>query len=130
MPSVSSTPWYAPDVTRQGIFRHLERCATYGVDLTRATLRLDLLPTADLKRAAGRLAEEGGVTWVKQSNGWGKGRIATTAEAVKLLRDTVTCTRVEASGQLNSLEKALIRFEAGAELLGTSSAHRILDDEN
>jgi deoxyribose-phosphate aldolase len=95
----------------------------------KAMLEFGLLPTADLKRVACRLADEAGVHWVKQSSGWGKGGIPATSEDVQLLRATVVRARVKASGQVNSVARALEMFNAGAELLGTSSAHRILDDE-
>jgi deoxyribose-phosphate aldolase len=97
--------------------------------VVKAMLEFGLLPTADLKRAACRLADEAGVHWVKQSSGWGKGGIPATSEDVRLLRATVTRARVKASGQVNSVARALEMFNAGAELLGTSSAHRILDEE-
>jgi deoxyribose-phosphate aldolase len=97
--------------------------------VVKAMLEFGLLPSTETKRAAARLAEEAGVHWVKQSSGWGKGGIPATAEDVRLLRETVTRTRVKASGQVNSVARALEMFNAGAELLGTSSAHRILDDK-
>ena len=94
----------------------------------KAMLEFGLLPTPDAKRLAGRLADEGGVQWVKQSSGWGKGGIAATVEDVQLLRETVTRARVKASGKVNSLERTLEMFEAGAEMIGTSTAHHILDE--
>ena len=94
----------------------------------KAMLEFGLLPTPDVKRLAGRLADEGGVRWVKQSSGWGKGGIAATAEDVQLLRETVTRARVKASGKVNSLARTLEMFEAGAEMIGTSTAHHILDE--
>ena len=94
----------------------------------KAMLEFGLLPTSDTKRLAGRLADEGGVQWVKQSSGWSKGGIAATAEDVRLLRETVTRARVKASGKVNSLARTLEMFEAGAEMIGTSTAHHILNE--
>jgi deoxyribose-phosphate aldolase len=92
----------------------------------KAMLEFGLLRTVDQKRLAARLADEAGVAWVKQSSGWGKGGIPATAEDVRLLRETVRRARVKASGRVNSPERAIEMFEAGAELIGTSTAHSIL----
>jgi deoxyribose-phosphate aldolase len=56
-------------------------------------------------------------------------------EDVKILAaNTHRPTRVKVSGKVNSLEKMKTLFEAGAELVGTSSATQIVDglvgDEN
>jgi deoxyribose-phosphate aldolase len=96
--------------------------------VVKAMLEFGLLPNLELKRRAARLADEAGVQWVKQSSGWGKGGIPATVEDVRLLRETVTRARVKASGQINSLVRALEMLNAGAELLGTSSGKRILDE--
>jgi deoxyribose-phosphate aldolase len=97
--------------------------------VVKAMLEFGLLKTVEQKRLAARLADEAGVHWVKQSSGWGKGGIAATTEDVRLLRETVTRARVKASGQVNSPERAQEMFEAGAELLGTSTAHLIFGDQ-
>ncbi len=96
--------------------------------VVKAMLEFGLLPTTELRRRAALLADEAGVHWVKQSSGWGKGGIPATAEDVRLLRETVRHARVKASGQINSSERAIEMFEAGAEMIGTSTAHHILGD--
>lgn len=96
--------------------------------VVKAMLEFGLLPTTELRCQAARLADEAGVHWVKQSSGWGKGGIRATAEDVRLLRETVRHARVKASGQVNSPERAIEMFEAGAEMIGTSTAHSILGD--
>jgi deoxyribose-phosphate aldolase len=82
----------------------------------------------DQKARAARLACEAGIDWVKQSSGWGKGGIAATVEDVALLRANITppC-RVKVSGKVNTAEKMRALFEAGAELVGTSSGPAIVD---
>lgn len=92
----------------------------------KAMLEFGLLSTLEQKRLAGQLADEAGVHWVKQSSGWGKGGIPATIEDVRLLRETVRRARVKASGRVNSPERAIEMFEAGAEMIGTSTAHDIL----
>jgi deoxyribose-phosphate aldolase len=80
------------------------------------------------KVLACQLSNEAGVDWVKQSSGWGKGGYAATVEDVALLANhsTAPC-RVKVSGKVNSLERMRTMFEAGAELVGTSSGPAIVD---
>jgi deoxyribose-phosphate aldolase len=80
------------------------------------------------KIRACELSNEAGVDWVKQSSGWGKGGCAATVEDVALLaaHSTPPC-RVKVSGKVNTLEKMRAMFEAGAELVGTSSGPAIVD---
>ena len=93
----------------------------------KAMLEFGFLKTIDERRHAAKLIDEGGVPWIKQSSGWGAGGIEATAEDIRLLRETVSehC-KVKASGKVNSYIKAMIMFDAGAELIGTSSAPQIL----
>lgn len=80
------------------------------------------------KVKAARLAFEAGIDWVKQSSGWGVGGCEATVHDVKILKDNIKppC-RVKVSGKVNSLEKMKVLFEAGAELVGTSSGPQIVD---
>ncbi len=80
------------------------------------------------KVKAARLAYEAGIDWVKQSSGWGVGGCEATVHDVKILKDNIKepC-RVKVSGKVNSLEKMKALFEAGAELVGTSSGPQIVD---
>lgn len=82
----------------------------------------------DQKARAARLASDAGIDWVKQSSGWGRGGIAATVEDVAVLKANITppC-RVKVSGKVNTLEKMQALFEAGAELVGTSSGPAIVD---
>ena len=80
------------------------------------------------KVRAAQLACEAGIDWVKQSSGWGVGGCAATVEDVKILKDNISLPcRVKVSGKVNSLEKMKAMFEAGAELVGTSSGPQIID---
>ncbi len=80
------------------------------------------------KATAARLSYEAGIDWVKQSSGWGVGGIAATVEDVEILTANIEppC-RVKVSGKVNTLEKMQALFEAGAELVGTSSGPAIVD---
>lgn len=80
------------------------------------------------KVRATQLACEAGIDWVKQSSGWGVGGCAATAEDVRILKANIhePC-RVKVSGKVNSLEIMKEMFEAGAELVGTSSGPAIVD---
>ena len=84
--------------------------------------------TQEQKVRATVLSNEAGVDWVKQSSGCGKGGYAATTEDVALLAANITApTRVKVSGKVNSLEIMRTMFEAGAELVGTSSGPAIVD---
>jgi deoxyribose-phosphate aldolase len=93
----------------------------------KAMLEFGFLKTEAERRHAARLIDEGGVPWIKQSSGWGAGGIPATAEDIRLLRETVSerC-KVKASGKVNTFARAVEVFDAGAELIGTSSAPLIL----
>lgn len=80
------------------------------------------------KIKATQLAYEAGIDWVKQSSGWGIGGCEATVDDVKILKENILppC-RVKVSGKVNSLDKMKILFEAGAELVGTSSGPAIVD---
>lgn len=80
------------------------------------------------KIKATKYAYEAGIDWVKQSSGWGVGGCAATVEDVRLLKDNIQAPcRVKVSGKVNTLEKMKAMFEAGAELVGTSSGPEIVD---
>lgn len=80
------------------------------------------------KIKATKLAYEAGIDWVKQSSGWGIGGCAATVEDVKILKANIQLPcRVKVSGKVNTLEKMKEMFEAGAELVGTSSGPEIVD---
>ncbi len=80
------------------------------------------------KVKAAQLAYKAGIDWVKQSSGWGIGGCAATIEDVKILKDNIKAPcRVKVSGKVNTLEKMKAMFEAGAELVGTSSGPEIVD---
>ncbi len=80
------------------------------------------------KARAAQLATEAGVDWIKNSSGWGVGGCAATVEDVRILKANSSApTRVKVSGKVNTLEKMKAMFEAGAELVGTSSGPAIVD---
>ena len=80
------------------------------------------------KIKAAQLAYEAGIDWVKQSSGWGVGGCAATVEDVKILKENIQAPcRVKVSGKVNTLEKMKAMFEAGAELVGTSSGPEIME---
>ena len=97
----------------------------------KAMLEFGYLKTEEEKRHAASLLVEAGVPWIKNSSGWGPGGIPATNEDIRLLKDVCkrTSSRVKASGKINSYEKAIDLLNAGAELLGTSSAMAILGQD-
>jgi len=82
------------------------------------------------KVLATQISDAAGVDWVKQSSGWGVGGCAATVPDVQLLKQHITAPRrVKVSGKVNTLEKMREMFEAGAELVGTSSGPAIVDGQ-
>lgn len=93
----------------------------------KAMLEFGFLKTEQERRHAARLINDGGVPWIKQSSGWGAGGIPATAADIRLLRETVSAhCKVKASGKVNTFARAVEVFDAGAEMIGTSSAPQIL----
>ncbi|WP_437887979.1 deoxyribose-phosphate aldolase [Phytobacter sp. V91] len=93
----------------------------------KAMLEFGFITEEAMKIKATRYAHEAGIDWVKQSSGWGKGGCAATVEDVRLLKANITAPcRVKVSGKVNTLEKMKAMFEAGAELVGTSSGPEIV----
>jgi deoxyribose-phosphate aldolase len=95
----------------------------------KAMLEFGYLNSEEAKRHAVRLLAEGEVPWIKNSSGWGEGGIAATEEDLALLADVCagTQSRVKASGQVNTYEKAVAFINAGAELIGTSSGDQLMN---
>jgi len=95
--------------------------------MVKAMLEFGYITTPELKAKAVRYACEAGIDWVKQSSGWGKGGCVATVEDVQILKaNIVPPCRVKVSGKVNTLEKMKVLFEAGAELVGTSSGPEIV----
>lgn len=93
--------------------------------VTKIMLEFGML-TQDEKKRAAELAIEAGITYVKNSSGWGKGGHA-TIEDIKLLKSIAgDRALVKASGGIRTREQALEFLDAGASLLGTSAGVAIL----
>ena len=96
--------------------------------VVKAMLEFGYITTPELKAKAAQLACEAGIDWVKQSSGWGVGGCPADVEDVKILKANIELPcRVKVSGKVNTLEKMKAMFEAGAELVGTSSGPAIVD---
>jgi deoxyribose-phosphate aldolase len=96
--------------------------------VVKAMLEFGFLVDDAQKAEVARIATDAGIDWIKNSSGWGTGGIAATVEDVRILAaNTALPTRVKVSGKVNSLEKMTALFEAGAELVGTSSGPAIVD---
>jgi deoxyribose-phosphate aldolase len=95
--------------------------------VVKAMLEFGFLDDAQTDPAS-KIAADSGIDWIKNSSGWGVGGCAATVPDVQILAAHATeTTRVKVSGKVNSLEKMRELFEAGAELVGTSSATQIVD---
>ena len=94
----------------------------------KSMLEFGYITTPELQAKAGRYSSEAGIDWVKQSSGWGKGGCAATEEDVRILKANIKAPcRVKVSGKVNTIEKMKAMFEAGAELVGTSSGPEIVE---
>lgn len=93
----------------------------------KAMLELGFIKQDTDQRLAVRLLDEAGLPWVKNSSGWGPGSTPATPENIRLIRETVKHAKVKASGKVNSYDAAIGVLDAGAELIGTSSAVHILN---
>ena len=72
------------------------------------------------------LAEEGGVSHVKNSSGIGRGGSPATVDEIRFIREHLTGrAKVKASGGIKNYMQAVAMLEAGAHLIGTSAAPAI-----
>lgn len=96
--------------------------------VVKAMLEFGFITDEEMKIQATQIAYEAGIDWVKQSSGWGVGGCLATVSDVELLKANIAppC-RVKVSGKVNTREKMKTLFEAGAELVGTSSGPEIVD---
>lgn len=103
--------------------------AAEGRDI-KAMLEFGFLYSEEEKRHAVQLLTEAEVHWIKNSSGWGEGGIAATPEDMALIRSITqgTKSRVKASGKVNSYERAIELLNAGAELIGSSTGNKIIDE--
>lgn len=93
--------------------------------VTKIMLEFGMLTENEKKKAA-ELAMKAGVTYLKNSSGWGKGGHA-TVEDIKLLKDIAQDkVGVKASGGIRDMQKATDILNAGASLLGASSGVKIV----
>jgi deoxyribose-phosphate aldolase len=77
------------------------------------------------------LAEEGGVSYVKNSSGIGRGGSPATVEEIRFIREHLTGrAKVKASGGVKNYAQAVALLEAGAHLIGSSAAPFIVAGEN
>ena len=95
----------------------------------KAMLEFGFLETEAAKRQAVGLLAEAEVPWIKNSSGWGEGGIPANVEDMRLLREVCegTKSRVKASGQVNSYERAVAMLNAGAQMIGTSTGKNVMD---
>jgi deoxyribose-phosphate aldolase len=93
---------------------------------TKVVVEFGLIADVGLRRTALRIAEEAGVTYVKQSSGAAAG-LPASAEDIRFMKDSLLGkARIKASGGIKTLEGALRLIDAGAQLMGTSAAVSIV----
>jgi deoxyribose-phosphate aldolase len=93
----------------------------------KAMLELGWIAGRPARIRAARLLAEAGVPWIKNSSGVGKRSEPATVEGMQLLREAVAGkAHVKASGGIRTREQVEALLAAGAELLGTSAASRII----
>lgn len=101
--------------------------AAQGIPI-KPMLEFGMLKTDSEKIKIAKLIDEAGLPWIKNSSGGGPFGIAATPSDIKLLFNTVSSNcKVKASGKVNSFEKMVSLFDAGAVLVGTSSGIEILN---
>ncbi|WP_373893744.1 deoxyribose-phosphate aldolase [Virgibacillus sp. CBA3643] len=93
--------------------------------VTKIMLEFGML-TQEKKTKAAELALNAGVSYLKNSSGWGKGGHA-TVEDIELLKGIAKDkVLVKASGGIRDMQKATDILNAGASLLGTSAGVKIV----
>lgn len=92
---------------------------------TKVIVEFGLL-NAEQRRIGAELAVEAGIDYLKQSSGFFNGIPAAPEDIAFLKQIAGGKAKVKGSGKINTREKALALIEAGASLLGTSSAVAIV----
>ncbi len=93
----------------------------------KAMLELGYIEGKTDRMRAARLLADAGVPWIKNSSGVGEKSEPATVENITLLREAVAGRAyVKGSGKIRTREQAEELIAAGADLLGTSSAARII----
>ena len=93
--------------------------------VTKIMLEFGMLTEVEKVKAA-ELAIRAGVTYLKNSSGWGKGGYATVEDIKLLKRIAGDKILVKASGGIRDMGKATDILNAGASLLGTSAGVKIV----
>jgi deoxyribose-phosphate aldolase len=93
--------------------------------VTKIMLEFGIL-TQDEKVRAAEIALNAGVTYLKNSSGWGKGGHATVEDIQLLKKIAGDKALVKASGGIRDFESASKILNAGAVLLGTSAGVKIV----
>ncbi len=93
--------------------------------VVKAMLELGMLSEDEGKRIT-ELCIEAGVHYVKNSSGFGKGGKASVEIIQKLKSWAGDRAKVKASGGVKTLEQAVALFDAGVDLIGTSSGVSIV----
>ncbi|MBS4206658.1 deoxyribose-phosphate aldolase [Bacillus sp. FJAT-50079] len=93
--------------------------------VTKVMLEFGML-TQDEKVRAAEIALNAGVTYLKNSSGWGKGGHATVEDVQLLKKIAGDKALVKASGGIRDFESASTILNAGAVLLGTSAGVKIV----
>ncbi len=97
--------------------------ASGGIPL-KIMLELGAIPE-NLWEVAIQQAEKAGVTYVKNSSGWGHGGKA-SIHNIAFMKKNVSRAKVKASGGIRTAEDARAILDAGADLLGTSAGPAIM----
>lgn len=92
---------------------------------TKVIIEFGLL-NADQRKIGAELAVEAGIDYLKQSSGFTNGIPAVPEDIAFLKQIAGGKAKVKGSGKINTREKAMALIEAGATLLGTSSAVAIV----
>lgn len=93
--------------------------------VVKVMLEFGMLTQAEKERAA-ILAKKAGVTYLKNSSGWGQGGHATVEDIQLLKRIANGETGVKASGGIRTYDDAVRILSAGAQLIGTSGSVKIV----
>ena len=93
--------------------------------VTKVMLEFGMLKQEE-KEVAATLALEAGVTYLKNSSGWGQGGHATAEDIQLLKRVAGDKALVKASGGIRNFEKAVEILSAGAVMIGTSGGVKIV----
>ena len=124
--SLKEGDYYTVETDMLAVVESVKGVDEHSGTITKATIETCFLTKTEII-AACKLARDAGVNYINTSTGFGTS--GAKVEDIQLIRETIgTSLKIKASGDIDTLKKALTMLEAGADRVGTNSAVSIINE--